>query len=141
MLNRTVIMGRFTKDPELKTTQGGVSVCSFSLAVESDFKNSQGERDVDFIDCVAWKHKAEFVSKYFSKGRMAMVEGRLKTRTWTDKEGATRKVTEVIAEEVYFGDSVKKDDQEAQAPSETTNPYEGFVGMGPAELADSDLPF
>jgi single-strand DNA-binding protein len=106
MLNRIVIMGRLTRDPELKQTQSGVSVASFSLAVDRDFKDkTTGEKATDFIDCTAWRQTADFVSKYFSKGRMAVVEGRLQIRQWTDKEGGKRRTAEVVAENVYFGDA------------------------------------
>ena len=106
MLNHIVIMGRLTKDPELRTTQSGVSVTSFTLAVDRDFKNKDsGEKSTDFIDVVAWRQTAEFVCKYFAKGRMAVVEGRLQMRDWTDKDGNKRTSAEVVADNVYFGDS------------------------------------
>lgn len=117
MLNKIVIMGRLTRDPELRRTQSGVSVTSFSLAVERDFKNPDGSRETDFIEVVAWRNTAEFASKYFSKGRMAVVEGRFQIRDWTDKEGNKRRSAEVLAESIYFGDS-KRDD----APTENTAP-------------------
>lgn len=109
MLNKIILMGRLTRDPELRRTQSGTPVVSFSLAVDRDFKDQSGERETDFIDVVAWRSTAEFVSKYFSKGRMAVVEGRLQIRDWTDKDGAKRRSTEVLAESVYFGDSKKPD--------------------------------
>lgn len=105
MLNKIFIMGRLTRDPELRRTQNGTSVTSFSLAVDRDFKSQNGEKETDFIDVVAWRGTAEFVSKYFSKGRMAIVEGRLQIRDWMDKEGNKRRSAEVIADNVYFGDS------------------------------------
>ena len=106
MLNHIVIMGRLTRDPELRRTGSGVAVTSFSLAVDRDFgKNENGEKETDFIDCVAWRQTGEFVSKYFTKGRMAVVSGRLQIRSWTDKEGNKRRTAEVIADNVYFGDS------------------------------------
>ena len=104
-LNRIIIMGRLTRDPELRRTQGGTSVTSFSLAVDRDFKSQSGEKETDFIDVVAWRSTAEFVSKYFTKGRMAVVEGRLQIRDWTDKDGGKRSSAEVGADTVYFGDS------------------------------------
>lgn len=105
-LNKIIIMGRMTKDPELKTTQTGTPVTSFTLAVDRDFKDKQtGEREVDFIDCTAWRQTAEFVSRYFNKGRMAVVEGRLQMRKRTDKDGNKRTSAEVVAENVYFGDT------------------------------------
>lgn len=109
MLNHIVIMGRLTKDPELRRTQSGVAVASFSLAVDRDYKPENGERETDFIDVVVWRSSAEFVSKYFSKGRMAVVSGRLQIRPWTDKDGNKRRSAEVVADNVYFGDS-KRDD-------------------------------
>lgn len=102
MLNRIDIAGRLTVDPELKSTQSGVPVTSFTLAVERDFKNSNGERESDFIPVVAWKHTAEFVSNYFKKGDMAIVSGRLQSRRWEDREGNKRTAIEIVAENVYF---------------------------------------
>lgn len=87
MLNRTIMMGRLTRDPELRKTQTGTPVCSFSIACDRGFKNASGEKETDFFDCVAWRQTAEFVSQYFTKGRMVVVEGRLQNRNWTDKEG------------------------------------------------------
>ena len=106
MLNHIVLMGRLTRDPELRKTQSGVSVASFSLAVDRDFQNrDSGEKQTDFIDIVAWRNTAEFVSKYFTKGRMAVVSGRLQIRDWTDREGGKRRSAEVVADNVYFGES------------------------------------
>ena len=106
MLNRIIIMGRLARDPELRRTQTGTPVASFRLAVDRDFKDkSTGERATDFIDVVAWRQTGEFVSRYFTKGRMAVVEGRLQIRDWTDKEGNKRRSAEVVADQVYFGDS------------------------------------
>ncbi len=105
MLNRVTIMGRLTRDPELRRTASGTSVTSFTLAVDRDFKEKSGERKTDFIDVVAWRGAAEFVSKYFAKRRMAVVEGRLQMRKWQDDEGNKRESAEVVAENVYFGDS------------------------------------
>ena len=105
-LNRIVIMGRLTRDPELRRTQSGTAVASFTLAVDRDFKSKDsGEKQADFIDCVAWRSTGEFVSKYFTKGRQAVVEGRLQLRDWTDKDGNKRRSAEVVAESVYFADS------------------------------------
>ena len=110
MLNHIVIMGRFTRDPELRRTGSGIAVASFTLAVDRDFKSGNSkEKEVDFIDCVAWRQTGEFVGKYFTKGRMAVVEGRLQIRDWTDKEKNKRRSAEVIADNVYFGDSKPKD--------------------------------
>ena len=105
MLNKIILMGRLTRDPELRRTQSGTAVASFTLAVDRDYKPQDGERETDFIDIVAWRGTGEFVSKYFTKGRMAVVEGRLQVRDWTDKDGNKRRSTEVVADNVYFGDS------------------------------------
>ena len=105
MLNKIIIMGRLTRDPELRRTGSGTAVTSFSLAVDRDFKSQNGEKETDFIDVVAWRSTAEFVSKYFTKGRMAVVSGRLQIRNWQDKEGNKRRSAEVVADNVYFGDS------------------------------------
>ena len=111
MLNKIFIMGRLTRDPELRHTQSGTAVASFSLAVDRDFKDKgTGERATDFIDVVAWRQTGEFVSRYFTKGRMAVVEGRLQMRDWTDKEGNKRRSAEVVADQVYFGDSKRDGD-------------------------------
>ena len=141
MLNRIVLMGRLTRDPELRHTGNGTAVASFSLAVDRDFKSQGGEKETDFIDIVAWRNTAEFVSKYFTKGRMAVVEGRLQLRDWTDKDGNKRRTAEVLAEHVYFGDSRR--DTEAGA-ADTPPPAEpGSGGAEFAELTDDDgeLPF
>lgn len=107
MLNKIFIMGRLTRDPELRRTQNGTPVVSFALAVDRDYKNADGTKETDFIEVVAWRTTAEFVSKYFAKGRMAVVEGRLQIRDWQDKDGNKRRSAEVIADNVYFGDSKK----------------------------------
>ena len=115
MLNHITIMGRLTRDPELRRTGSGVAVASFTVAVDRDFGGRDGgEKETDFIDCVAWRQTGEFVSKYFTKGRMAVVSGRLQIRSWTDKDGNKRRTAEVVADNVYFGDS-KRDDQGASA--------------------------
>lgn len=146
MLNHITIMGRFTNDVELRRTNTGTPVASFTLAVDRDFADKQsGEKGVDFIECVAWKNTAEFVSKYFGKGKMAVVSGRLQIRSWTDKDGNKRKTAEVVVDNVYFGDS-KKDEQE-------NRPYMGggrkandseMADMGsyaPIDEPDFGLPF
>jgi len=108
MLNHITIMGRLTRDPELRRTGTGVAVASFTLAVDRDFSGKDSEeKETDFIDCVAWRQTGEFVSKYFAKGRMAVVSGRLQIRNWTDKDGNKRRTAEVVADNVYFGDSKK----------------------------------
>ena len=133
MLNHITIMGRLTRDPELRRTGSGTAVASFTLAVDRDFgKNENGERETDFIDCVAWRQTGEFVSKYFTKGRMAVVSGRLQIRGWTDKDGNKRRSAEVVAENVYFGDSRR--DGEGAPASFGGNSY-GSYGAAPAAPA------
>ena len=111
MLNRIILMGRLTRDPELRHTQTGTPVASFSLAVDRDFKDKEtGEKKADFINVVAWRSTAEFVSRYFTKGRMAVVEGRLQIRDYTDRNGNKRTAAEVVADNVYFGDSKRDAD-------------------------------
>lgn len=105
MLNHITIMGRLTRDPELRRTPAGVPVVSFSLAVDRDFKGQDGEKETDFIDVVAWRATAEYVAKYYTKGRMAVVDGRLQIREWLANDGSKRRSAEVVAENVYFGDS------------------------------------
>ena len=118
MLNHIVIMGRLARDPELRRTQTGTPVASFRLAVDRDFKDkSTGERSTDWIDVVAWRGTAEFVFRYFSKGRMAVVEGSLQVRDWTDKDGNKRRSTEVVADNVYFGDSKRPESGTPAEPS------------------------
>lgn len=120
MLNHITIMGRLTRDPELRRTGSGIAVTSFSVAVDRDYKSgSSNEKEVDFIDCVAWRQAGEFVAKYFTKGRMIVVSGRLQTRTWTDKDGNKRKATEVVTDNAYFGDSKN----ESQNTQQATNAY------------------
>ena len=153
MLNRIIIMGRLARDPELRRTQTGTPVASFRLAVDRDFKDkSTGERSTDWIDVVAWRATAEFVSRYFTKGRMAVVTGRLQIRNWTDKEGNKRRSAEVVADNVYFGDS-KRDgaapggfDQtpsypQAPAYQAPANPAPAASGFSMLEDDDSELPF
>ncbi len=111
MLNHITIMGRLTRDPELRRTGSGIAVASFTVAVDRDYGNrDSGERETDFIDCVAWRQTGEFVSKYFSKGSMIVVSGRLQIRNWTDKEGNKRRTAEVVADNVYFGESKRSSD-------------------------------
>ena len=153
MLNRIILMGRLTRDPELRRTQTGTPVASFSLAVDRDFKDkSTGERTTDFIDVVAWRQTGEFVSRYFTKGRMAVVEGRLQIRDWTDKDGGKRRSAEVVADNVYFGDS-KRDGGDnsgynpgyAPAPASHSAAPSNFSASGSdfAEIGEDDgeLPF
>ena len=138
MLNRITIMGRFAKDPELRHTQTGTPVVSFRLAVDRDFKDKNtGERPTDWIDVVAWKSTAEFISRNFTKGRMAVVDGRLQVRDWTDKDGNKRTIAEVVADSIYFGDSKKTG--ESHVPDFTY----GDTADNFEELVDEDgeLPF
>ena len=126
MLNRIVIMGRLTRDPELRRTQNGTAVTSFSVAVDRDFKSREsGEKATDFIDVVAWRQTAEFVCQYFTKGRMAVVEGRLQIRDWQDRDGNKRRSAEVVADNVYFGDS-RRDGEGGYAPAPQAGRSSGY---------------
>ena len=152
MLNRIILMGRLTRDPELRRTGSGTAVTSFSLAVDRDFKSQSGEKETDFIDIVAWRSTAEFVSKFFTKGRMAVVEGRLQIRDWTDRDGGKRRSAEVVADNVYFGDS-KRDGGDnssynsgySPAPASRSAAPSNFSAGGSdfAEIGEDDgeLPF
>lgn len=132
MLNHVCIAGRLTRDPELRTTQSGVSVCSFSIACERDFADkATNERECDFIDCVAWRGGADFVSRNFSKGRMICVSGRLQMRKWTDKDGNKRTSAEILAENCYFADSKRPDGNNQTA----------HAGTAPAETAAAAADF
>ena len=131
-------MGRLTRDPELRQTGSGFAVSFFTLAVDRDFSSRDGgEKETDFIDCVAWRNTAEFVSKYFSKGRMAVVSGRLQIRNWNDKDGNKRRSAEVIVDNVYFGDS-KRDGREAASQESAPPPVADYKEM---EGDDDALPF
>ena len=151
MLNHITIMGRLTRDPELRRTGTGVAVASFTVAVDRDFgKNENGEKETDFIDCVAWRQTGEFVSKYFTKGRMAVVSGRLQIRPWTDKDGNKRRTAEVVADNVYFGDSKRDGDSAGSfggntyaAPAAPTYSAPASPASDFAMLEDDDaqLPF
>lgn len=137
MLNHATIMGRLTKDPELRRTGSGIAVTSFTVAVDRDFENN-GERETDFLDCVAWRGAGEFVARNFHKGKMIVVEGRIQQRRWTDKDGNKRRTTEIVADNVYFAGD-KKD-----APGGGDTP--GYVGsneqdFAPIEGEDAQLPF
>ena len=140
MLNHIVIMGRLTRDPELRRTGSGTAVASFTVAVDRDFgKNENGEKETDFIDCVAWRSTAEFVSKYFTKGRMAVVSGRLQVRKWQNQEGENRYSTEVVADNVYFADS-KKEESSGNGYAVPTYPAP-VSDYAMIEDDDSQLPF
>ena len=142
-MNKAILVGRLTKDPELKTTASGVSVCSFTIAVNRRFKNSEGGYDADFISCVAWRQQAEFISKYFSKGRMVGICGSIQTRNYEREDGQRVYVTEVVADEVSFVDSKSQSDNApANNPGTSTSANsfgaaDGFIPMP----ADDDLPF
>ena len=125
MLNHIVIMGRLTRDPELRRTGSGIAVASFTVAVDRDFGGRDGgEKETDFIDCVAWRQTGEYVSKYFTKGRMAVVSGRLQIRAWTDKEGNKRRSAEVVVDNIYFGDSRR----DSEGTSNYSNSYNNNSG-------------
>lgn len=109
MLNHIVIMGRLTRDPEMRKTGSGIAVANFTVAVDRDFNGQDGQKETDFIDCVAWRKTAEFVQKYFSKGKMIAVAGRLQVRSWTDKDGNKRRTAEIQADNIYFGESKGSD--------------------------------
>ena len=151
MLNHITIMGRLVRDPELRRTGSGVAVTSFTLAVDRDFgKNENGERETDFIDCVAWRQTGEFVSKYFAKGRMAVVSGRLQIRPWTDKDGNKRRTAEVIADNVYFGDSRREEGGNNNYSAPANNGFGGYAAPAASNPAsdftmldddDAQLPF
>lgn len=143
MLNHITIMGRLTRDPEMRTTQSGVDVASFTLAVDRDFGGRDGaEKQTNFIDCTAWRHTAEFVSKYFSKGRMAVVSGRLQIDNYTDSDGNKRRSAKVIADNIYFGDSKKDGTAGGQSDSQNTEQITpASTGFVPVEVNDSELPF
>ena len=135
MLNHITIMGRLTRDPELRRTGSGVAVASFTVAVDRDFGGREGgEKETDFIDCVAWRQTGEFVSKYFTKGRMIVVSGRLQVRSWTDKDGNKRRTAEVVADNCYFGDSKRDGDNGASYGGNAYggNSFGGFAAPAPA---------
>lgn len=151
MLNKVIIMGRLVRDPELRRTQSGVAVTSVRIAVDRDFKGQDGTKQADFFDVVAWRSTAEFVSKYFTKGRMAVVEGRLQTRDWTDRDGGKRVATEIVADNVYFGDS-KRDGADGYGGASSYSAPMGGGRPAPAPMdshsdfaeigeEDGELPF
>ena len=155
MLNHVVVMGRLTKDPELRYTQGQVAVCSFSIAVDRDYSSGDGQqKQTDFFDVVAWRHNGEFVSKYFQKGRMIVVSGRLQARRWQDNNGNNRSTVEIVAENCYFGDSKKDQESGNSAPSQGGGYYAQHGQYGAQSVPvqtqqqftemdddDDDLPF
>ena len=133
MLNKIIIMGRLTRDPELRRTQGGTAVTSFTMAVDRDFKSQSGEKETDFIDVVAWRNTGEFAAKCLAKGRMAAVEGRIQVRDWQDKDGNRRKSVEVVADNVYFADS-KRDSKPQESRTVDEQEFDEIED-------DGDLPF
>lgn len=141
MYNHQTVMGRLTHNPELKTTRDGVSVCNFTIASEDDVKRSDGTRDTDFIDCVAWRNNAEFVGKFFQKGRMILVSGRPKMKRYKDKNGVDHKTVELRVDSAYFADSKPAANNEQKPPFEapSTDPDDPTEFM--EILADEDLPF
>lgn len=132
MLNKIIVMGRFTADAELRSTQGGKNVTSFTLAVDRDFKGQNGERETDFINCVAWNGTADFITRYFQKGSVAIVSGRLQTRKYETQDGQKRTATEIVAENVYFGEA-KRDKAENDVPPSLPPDFNAEE--------DDDLPF
>ena len=142
MLNHIVTMGRLTADPIRRVTASGIPVTSFSIACDRDYKGADGEKATDFIDIVAWRNTAEFVSKYFTKGRMAVIDGRLQLRDWTDREGNKRRSAEIVANSVNFGDSKpQQQNQPASAPSYApAGAYAGSYDAG-GQMDSGELPF
>ena len=147
MLNKIIVMGRLTADPILKTTPSGTPVTSFTIACDRDFKNGNGEKETDFIEVVAWRNTAEYICKFFTKGRMAVVSGRLQIRNYTDKDGNKRKAAEIVSDAVYFGDS-KVIEENAKAPYNANLPHYSGNQQGNEDFTEvdfakdsSDLPF
>lgn len=143
-MNKAILMGRLTRDPELRTTQSQIPVCTFTLAVDRRFKSASGEKQADFIPIVAWRQQAEFASKYFRKGSRMVVVGSIQTRSWDDAEGKRHSMTEVIADEIYFGDS-RRDSGADNGPSaggyQAPAAPSGGDGFFPAPDDDTALPF
>lgn len=144
MFNHIAILGRLTRDPEYRTTGSGLSVANFSVAVDRDFPGPSGEKETDFIDCVAWRKTAEFVTKYMKKGSMVVVSGRLQIRSWTDKDGGKRRTAEIVADSVYFAEGKRTADS-AEAPTPAPSYHAPIVPSG-ADFAlldddDAQLPF
>ena len=144
MLNKVILIGRFTRDPELRATPQGTSTCSFSLAVDRNYQSAGGERQADFINCVAWRQTAEFISKYFQKGNMVCVEGSIQTRSWKDNEGNNRYATEVVVDRSYFVESKKSAPESSamgsSAPMFNDSPFGNLPDPTPLGT-DDDLPF
>lgn len=148
MLNHIVLYGRIVRDPELRQTGTGTSVCSFSVACDRDYKPENGERETDFVDIVAWRHTGEFVSKWFGKGDPIIVDGRLQIRDWTDKDGNKRRSAEIVAENVYFAGSKRSDsgtprtppptDEDAPPPPELPPEAEAFARQWGVQVEDGE---
>lgn len=136
MLNRIDIAGRMTADPELRHTQSGTAVCSFTLAVDRDFKNQNGEKETDWIPVVAWKHTAEFAARYFKKGDMAIVSGRLQSRRWQDRDGNKRTAIEIVADSIYFAGSKKTSEQNLDQLEKDIGKFQDL-----GDTNDGELPF
>ena len=141
MLNRIEIMGNLVADPELKTTGGGINVCSFRIACERDFVSSVGQRETDFVDCVAWRERAEFVSKYFSKGMPILVSGRLQMRKWEDRDGNKRTTAEIQADNLYFAGGERRSSQSIMDSKGKLSPDEEFANLGWGGEDEGTLPF
>ncbi len=151
MLNKVILIGRFTRDPELRSTQSGISSCSFSLAVDRNYSSQNGERQTDFINCVAWRRTAEFISKYFAKGNLVCVEGSIQTRSWKDNDGNNRYATDVVVDQAYFVESKKSAQASAgasqqsaysqSAPSFNDSPFGDLPDPISPLGTDDDLPF
>ena len=140
MLNHITIMGRLVRDPELRRTGSGVAVASFTVAVDRDFGGQDGKKETDYIDCVAWRGTGEFISKYFSKGRMIVVSGRLQIRSWTDKDEVKRRNAEVVVENAYFGDSKRDDNSQGgntyAPPASDASNYDAYTAPAGAPTSD-----
>jgi len=147
MLNHIVIMGRLVRDPEYRTTGSGISVANFSVAVDRDFSGRDSEKETDFIDCVAWRQTAEFVTKYMKKGSMVAVAGRLQIRAWSDKDGNKRRTAEIVADSVYFGESKRSTESNSGSAAPTPAPsYQMPIAPTDSDFAlldgdDAQLPF
>lgn len=137
MLNRIDLMGRLVRDPELRYTASQTPVCTFTVAVDRDFSGKdRASRETDFIDCVAWRNTAEFICKYFTKGSMAVIGGKLQIRNWTDKENRSRRSAEVMVDDIYFGESRRVSAPAEEPVTSIENEWESFTGE-----EDEDLPF
>ncbi len=142
MLNKVILIGRFTRDPELRSTPQGISTCSFSIAVDRNYAKAGTERQTDFINCVAWRQTAEFITKYFAKGNLICVEGSIQTRSWKDNDGNNRYATDVVVDQVYFVESKKSAQASAGGAYSQTQPYQqpSYSQPSPAQ-SFNDSPF